>query len=48
MSQNFKDIYFSPVQDFNLINGDIKYLATGNLISEVRDNKQLQPIFNVG
>tara|TARA_R110000751_G_scaffold135_1_gene516 strand:+ start:6498 stop:8336 length:1839 start_codon:yes stop_codon:yes gene_type:complete len=48
VSENFKDIYFSPVQDFNLINADVKYIATGGKISEITSSKQLLPIFNAG
>ena len=40
VSENFKDIYFSPVQDFNLIGAQLKYIASGNLISENNKNKQ--------
>ncbi len=29
-SQKLKNIFFSPVQDFNLINANVKYLASGN------------------
>ncbi len=44
-SVNFKDIYFSPLQEFNLTNGFIKYMATGNSISEVGNKKQFENIF---
>ncbi len=47
-SVNFKDIYFSPLQEFNLTNGFIKYIATGNSISEIGDKKQLENIFKTG
>lgn len=45
VSENFKDIYFSPAQEFNLVNANIKYIATGNLISEINKSKQLQTVF---
>lgn len=34
-----KDIFFSPVQDFNLVNAKIEYLATGNVIKHLTSNK---------
>ena len=33
-SQNFKNIYFSPIQDFKLINASVSYIATGSSIYE--------------
>lgn len=44
-SVNFKDIYFSPLQEFNLTKANIKYIATGNSISEIVEKKQFQSIF---
>ncbi len=44
-SVNFKDIYFSPLQEFNLTKGNIKYIATGSSISEIEEKKQFQNIF---
>ncbi|WP_417236532.1 hypothetical protein [Bizionia paragorgiae] len=48
IAENFKDIYFSPLQEFNLLNGTLKYIATGNSIFEVDRTKQLQPVFSNG
>ncbi|WP_346882973.1 hypothetical protein [uncultured Algibacter sp.] len=44
-SVNFKDIYFSPLQSFNLVKGNIKYMASGNSISEFGKKKQFDTIF---
>jgi len=38
-SVKYKDIHFSPVQDFNLVNAKVQYLATGNTIIEVEEKK---------
>lgn len=38
-SVKYKDIFFSPVQDFNLINGTIQFLAMGNTIIEQTGKK---------
>jgi len=46
-SENFKDIYFSPVQDFNIIQGAVKYIATGHSISEVSQSKQLNTLHKI-
>lgn len=45
VSENFKEIFFSPVQEFNLINANLKYVASGGVISENKKNKQLQTLF---
>jgi len=46
VAENYKDIYFSPLQSFNLIDAKVKHIATGNLIGEINKTKQLQPLFN--
>lgn len=47
VSENFKDIYFSPVQDFNLANAQLKYIATGNTISQLSTGKQFLPMHKI-
>ena len=41
-SVKYRDIYFSPVQDFNLVKADVKYIATGNTLIEFEDKKKRQ------
>lgn len=36
-SQNFKNIFFSPFQDFKLVNASVAYMATGNSIYKKND-----------
>jgi len=38
-SVKYKNIYFSPVQDFNLIDANIKFIATGNQMVKVDSSK---------
>lgn len=38
-SVKYKNIYFSPVQDFNLIDANIKFIATGNQMLKVDSSK---------
>lgn len=38
-SIQYKDIYFSPVQEFNLVNGAIQFLAMGNTVIEQTEKK---------
>ncbi len=42
---NYKDINFSPLQKFNITSSSIKYIATGNTISEALKNKQFDVIY---
>ncbi len=45
-SQNFKNIYFSPIQDFKLINANIEYIATGKSIYQNDSFKETVSIFD--
>ena len=38
-SIEYKDIYFSPVQDFNLVNARVQFIATGNTIIHQKEKK---------
>ena len=38
-SVKYKDIYFSPVQDYNLVNANIEYIATGNTLIQLEEKK---------
>lgn len=42
---HYKDLFFSPVQEFNLVNAKIEYLATGNAIMALDDKKNWQYIY---
>ena len=44
-SVNFKNIYFSPIQEFKLIQANVKYIVSGNTFVELTDNKNRQTIF---
>lgn len=39
-SLRLKNIFFSPVQDFKLMNGSIKYLVSGDSFKELNSNKE--------
>ncbi|WP_452226437.1 type VI secretion system baseplate subunit TssF [Lacinutrix cladophorae] len=39
-SQTVKNIFFSPIQDFNLINANVKYLACGNKCFSIDEKKE--------
>ena len=39
-SLKFTDIYFSPVQDFNLVDAKVQFLATANTIIELEERKE--------
>ncbi|WP_452219799.1 type VI secretion system baseplate subunit TssF [Lacinutrix salivirga] len=39
-TQTLKNLFFSPIQDFKIINANIKYLACGNVLSELDIKKQ--------
>ena len=41
-SLKYKDIYFSPVQNFNLVNANIQYIATGDTVFKLDTNKKRQ------
>lgn len=45
-SQKLKNIFFSPVQDFNLINANVKYLASGNKCFSLDGKKEKTRITN--
>ena len=42
---HFKDLFFSPVQEFNIVNAKVEYLATGNAIMALDDKKNWQYIY---
>lgn len=44
-SQNFKNIYFSPIQDFKIINASLEYIATNNTVLKKKDYKNNLAIF---
>ncbi len=44
-SINYKDVFFSPLQDFNVVKGTVKYIASGESINEIDNSKQINPIF---
>lgn len=39
-SLRLKNIFFSPVQDFKLMNGSVKYLVSGDAFKELNSNKE--------
>lgn len=39
-SIRYKDIYFSPIKEFKLINANIRYMATGSSLLEFEEYKQ--------
>jgi Type VI secretion system, TssF len=41
----YKDLFFSPVQEFNLVNAKIEYLATGNTIMTLEDKKNWRHLY---
>lgn len=41
-SLKYKDIYFSPIQDFNLVNAKIQFIATGDMVYELDTKKGRQ------
>ncbi len=43
-SVKYKNIYFSPVQDFNLIDANIKFIAAGDQILEIDTKKNKKEI----
>ena len=43
-SVKYKNIYFSPVQDFNLMDANIKYIATGSQMLEIDSRKNKREI----
>ena len=43
-SVKLKDIYFSPVQPFNLVNAKIQFIATGDSYIELKENKNGQSV----
>lgn len=45
-TENFKNIYFTPVAPAQLVNAHIKYIATGTSIKELRSKNDHSIIFN--
>jgi len=45
-SINYKDVFFSPLQEFNVVKGAIRYTASGATINEIDDSKQINSIFS--
>jgi len=43
-SQKLKNIFFSPIQDYKLINADVKYLACGNSCLFLSEQKQKEEL----
>ena len=41
-SLKYKDIYFSPVQNFNLVNAKVQFIATGDTVFELDIKKERQ------
>lgn len=44
-SVKFKNLYFSPSQDFKLVDAKITHLATGNMISTINAQKQTELLY---
>lgn len=42
---NYKDIFYSPLQEFKIVKGTVNYLVTGDTIMETGPDKQLQSIY---
>ncbi len=38
--EKFRDVFFSPIQDFKVVNANIQYVAFGNTISEITKFKE--------
>jgi len=44
-SNNFREVFFSPIQDFKVVKASLNYMVFGSQISEVDETKELTTLF---